>query len=423
MSGNHASNSAVNAQTSAQTNMSQTTGGENSGLSSHERLEGTSTHRETSSSPAPDGDLDESHSFHLQPASVALLSACNNIVESFWGQKCSKSTALLSIHEILAKSIPNDPKSLDEAFAQYLEIIDNHENYLSRVEKRGRQNPSDEHAGTAACSDDEGHTDEQEPHAKQSRIDESEFPWNVADFIHTITLSPSLSRSLKLLQLYTVDPKGCKRSLTNSPTCPEFPDSKWTNVLAGRAINLDHVLSGYYSVSNNDERSESIGNVEIKFGTASPTKLVSTAGDWSIAWNRTSRATIVAFPHRAGELANYGEYIIGLFGATDTLFHSRVIAYDRAVRRRVGSRRDLELTDIHKFGDLKQLHMDSTGAAIIHNSVVTAKPGSSSRKQSEPCNRWNDGLCILDDKVCRCLHICNNCLKAGHKSPECHSKL
>jgi hypothetical protein len=168
-----------------------------------------------------------------------------------------------------------------------------------------------------------------------------------------------------LLQCYATDPKKAKRSLTNSPICPEFPESEWTNVLAGRAVNLDHVLSGYYSISNNDERTEHVGEVEIKFGTISPTKVVSTAGDWSIAWNRTSRATTVAFPHRAGELGDYSEYIIGLFGATDILFHDRVIAYDRALRRRVGSRRDLELTDIHKFGDLKQLHMDSTGAAAV----------------------------------------------------------
>ena len=47
---------------------------------------------------------------------------------------------------------------------------------------------------------------------------------------------------------------------------------------------------------------------------------------------------IIAFPHWASELVDYGEYIIGLFGATDVLFHDCVIAYDRAVRHRIGSR-------------------------------------------------------------------------------------
>jgi len=82
--------------------------------------------------------------------------------------------------------------------------------------------------------------------------------------------------------------KGMKCSLVNSLTCPEFPDSEWTNILAGRAINLDAVLSGYYSTSNNDEQVEEIGDLEIQFGTVNPTKTVSATGDWSIAWNQAS---------------------------------------------------------------------------------------------------------------------------------------
>ena len=357
----------------------------------------------------------------LDLGSIAVLAACDAVVNEFRAQKCSKPNALRSLQNILTKAIPNDEKSLDEAFGRYITIIENHEGLLSRAEKRGHRGPSNEFAGQrAAFFDDEEPMNECEPPAaKRARTDESEFPWSVSGLIHSTVLSPSLDRSLKLLQLYAVDPKKAKRSLTNSPTCPEFPDSEWTNILAGRAVNLDHVLSGYYSVSNNDERTESIGDVEIKFGAVSPSKLVSTAGDWSIAWNCTSRATNVAFPHRASELADYSEYIIGLFGATDVLFHDRVIAYDRAVRRRIGSRRDLELTDIHKFSDLKQLHMDSTGAAVIYRSVVNAKP-TSSCKRSEPCNRWNEGLCTLDEKVCRRLHICNKCSLPGHKSPDCH---
>ena len=377
----------------------------------NEQREQTPDLREVSPEDIGNGGLD--------PGSLAVLTACDIVINNFRGQKCSKPTALRSLQNILFKAIPNDEKSLDEAIGHYLTILENHEKSLSRAEKRGH--PSDEFAGQgAALFEDDGPNNEHEPPVvKRVRTDEPEFPWSVSDFIHSAVLSPSLDRSLKLLQLYSVDPKKAKRSLANSPTCPEFPDSEWTNILAGRAVNLDHVLSGYYSVSNNDERTESIGDVEIKFGTVSPTKLVSTTGDWSIAWNRTSRATTVAFPHRASELIDYSKYIIGLFGATDTIFHDRVIAYDRAVRRRIGSRRDLELTDIHKFGDLKHLHMDSTGAAIIYRSVINAKPASS-RRRTEPCNRWNEGLCILDDRICRRLHICNKCLQAGHKSPDCH---
>ena len=405
----------------AETQLSQNTTGDNSThYGPDEQQEHAPGSRDTSPEPEDNGSSGVAPPARpLNSGSIAVLAACDTVIKKFREQKCSKPAAIRSLQSILSKAIPNDDESLDEVFGRYLIVLENHEKSMARAEKRGHQDPSDKFAGQgAALFEDEGHTDEHEPPtAKKARTDESDFPWAISNFIHSTVLSPSLDRSLKLLQLYAVDPKKAKRSLTNSPTCPEFPDSEWTNVLAGRAVNLDHVLSGYYSVSNNDERTESIGDVEIKFGAVSPTKLVYTAGDWSIAWNRTSRATSAAFPHRASE--DYSEYIIGLFGATDILFHDRVIAYDHAVRRRIGSRRDLELTDIHKFSDLKQLHMDSTGAAVIHRSVINAKPASS-RKHTEPCNRWNEGLCILDDSACRRLHICNKCLQAGHKSSNCH---
>lgn len=359
MSGGNATSN--NPETETPTQLSHSTSGENptSGAGPSRQQRG----RDSSTSPQPDFD-GENERPGLDPASLTLLSACNTIIEDFRGRKCGKPTALRSIQSILSKAIQQDDKSLDDAFGRYLEIIENHERSLLRAEKRGHQDHSTGNELVDSDFIEGGPMDEPEPQVKRAWVDESEFPWAISDQIHSAVLSPSLDRSLKLLKCYAVDPKRAKRSLTNSPTCPEFPDSEWTNVLAGRAVNLDHVLSGYYSTSISDERTESVGEVEIKFGTISPTKLVSTAGDWSIAWNRTSRATAVVFPHRAGELGDYSEYIIGLFGATDILFHDRVIAYDRALRRRVGSRRDLELTDIHKFGDLKQLHMDFTGAAV-----------------------------------------------------------
>ena len=73
-------------------------------------------------------------------------------------------------------------------------------------------------------------------------------PFNVG----MILLSPSLRSTLELLELYVIDPRGTKCSLVNSPTCSEFLDSEWTNILAGRTINLDAVLSDYYLTSNNN---------------------------------------------------------------------------------------------------------------------------------------------------------------------------
>ncbi|EDR15657.1 uncharacterized protein LACBIDRAFT_300794 [Laccaria bicolor S238N-H82] len=348
------------------------------------------------------------------PVSIAALAACNKPIEDFRASNISKATALSRIYTTLTDALPADPTGVEEAFARYIVILENHEHHLSEAKRRSNRQRSK--------SPVEEQFDEEELSrpTKRAKPDESQYPWVVSDFIHSVTLSPSPTASLDLLKLYSVDPKGTKRSLINSPTCPEFPDSEWTNILAGRAVNLDTVLTGYYSTSNNDERIESIGDLNIKFGTVAPTKIVSSAGEWTIAWNRASRATSMAFPHRAGELANYAEYIIALFAATDILFHDRVILFDKAVRRRVGSRRDLELTHFDKFADLRTAHMDSIGAAVVQRLPISKVP-LTSRKKQEACNRWNEGLCLLDGSQCRRLHVCNKCSKGGHKGPECPS--
>jgi hypothetical protein len=81
-----------------------------------------------------------------------------------------------------------------------------------------------------------------------------------------------------LLKLYTSDPKRAKSDLLNQPDCPEFPDGGWKNILAGHAINLDNILSGYHSTSNNDKHIKIVGDMEFKVPSVSPNKIVSTIG-------------------------------------------------------------------------------------------------------------------------------------------------
>jgi len=353
------------------------------------------------------------------PAAVATQAVCSKMVDDFRSSKISKGTTLSRIHTTLVDALPEDLSAVEDSFTRYLSIVEDHECHLAQAKQCGNKRSVDN--GEHQDDGDEGEPESESPiSTKRTKPNDSQYPWIVSDFIRNITLSPSLTATLDLLKLYAIDLKDMKRSLVNSPSCPEFPDSEWTNILAGRAVNLDAVLSGYYSTSNNDERVESIGEVEIKFGTVALTKVVSSAGEWTISWNRTSCATSTAFPHRAGELADYVEYMVRLFAATDIHFHDRVILFDKAVRRRIGSHRDLELTDFNKFADLKAAHMDSTGAAVVQRASLATK-SQSSRKKQEACNQWNDNLCLLDSSQCRRLHVCNKCSKGRHKGPDCPS--
>jgi hypothetical protein len=144
---------------------------------------------------------------------------------------------------------------------------------------------------------------------KKPKVDESAFEWTGNESCKTTTMSHNLIKMLKFLGVYTMDPKMTKILLTNSPACPEFPDPEWKNIITGKAVNLDAVLSGQLSTTNNDLKVERFRDLELSFGAVEPTKVVKNGGDWCIAWNRTVRATIFAFPHQLQELTGCGEYI------------------------------------------------------------------------------------------------------------------
>lgn len=349
----------------------------------------------------------------LDPAVQAILTKCDLIIEQYRLSRVSKSKAASSIYAELKKAVGPDEEAFDTSFSSFMSALDNHDAQEFTAAQHGRRR-------SASPIDDFGDEDEMAPAPKRAKtVDSSQFPWVIADTIHHVELSSSLAETLRLLILYADDPKAAKRSITNSPSCPEFPNSEWTNLLAGRAVNLDAVFSGYFSTSNNDERIETVGALEIKFGSVTPSKTISNAGEWNTAWIRTIRAVTAAFPHRSEELSHYGDYINSFFSATQTNFHNRIILFDKAVRRRVGSVRSLGLTDFHKFADLKTAHTESIGVAVKCPSEPVTRAHPSRRGRLEACNKWNDGSCTLQGSACRRLHICNLCLKAGHKAPQC----
>ncbi|EIN05651.1 hypothetical protein PUNSTDRAFT_21655, partial [Punctularia strigosozonata HHB-11173 SS5] len=152
---------------------------------------------------------------------------------------------------------------------------------------------------------------------------------------------------------FAKDYKLAKRLLVNSPRCPQFPDAEWDNILKGRPVDFDRVLSGTFSIAFNDKQTEKIGEIEIAVGAAAPAKIVRTHGEWTIAWEQYVAAITFVFPWRTSELHGYGQSVLRLFSTIIPSLHNRVICYDKAVRTRVAQRRDLLLTDVEGYADLK----------------------------------------------------------------------
>jgi hypothetical protein len=213
-------------------------------------------------------------------------------------------------------------------------------------------------AGPSKCprtANADGDEDDDE-YKRQTRLDYEALPWNQRlQGEEGNQLSLSLQKTQSLLTNFTQDLKQAKSSLLNcGKSYPQFPDSEWGNLLGGKAINLDHVLLGMYSVSHDEKGVQPISKgTEILHGSSKPAETVKTHGEWVIAWNALVDTTLFVFDHRDQELKEYRSHIMHYFASTTTKQHDHIINYDKAVWIRVAQRRDLELTYYHEFSDLQ----------------------------------------------------------------------
>ncbi|KAI0829215.1 hypothetical protein BC628DRAFT_1315194, partial [Trametes gibbosa] len=261
---------------------------------------------------------------------------------------------------------------------------------------------------------------------KRTRVNPAKYAWAATDFLLEMRLNPNVSRTLELIKLYGEDLPQAKRDVSASPSAPEFPESEWTNVLAGRAIDLDHVFMGRYTATADEKVTEHIGGLEVLFRAPVAAKKVGSFGDWVYAWKHASLATMFAFPHQQEELDAYGEFIIGLFGALVPVIHERVLDFDRAVCKRVGSAKHFSLTDFANFANLKIQYIDSCGANIYcaEVSLSSSSKGRGGRgagnRKTEMCHNYNSNVgCKALAHTCRFRHSCLGCGADSHKRFEC----
>ncbi|KAI0652848.1 hypothetical protein C8Q70DRAFT_929169, partial [Cubamyces menziesii] len=243
------------------------------------------------------------------------------------------------------------------------------------------------------------------------------------DFLLESHLHPHILHTLELLRNYGKDIAQAKWAISNSPSAPEFPNSEWTSVLSGRAIDLDHVFTGRYTPGPEEPVTEAISGIEFSINHPVAAKRITTCGDWVFAWGRATRATVFAFPHRRDKLVAYGEYIRGLSRALAPAVHAQVLNFDHTVRKQVGSARNLRLTNFESFANLKIQYINSCGANIYHTEVSTSLAGRPKRsppaRQKEACRRWNTGTCSRKASECCFQHVCINCNGDGHRKADC----
>ncbi|KAI0718716.1 hypothetical protein C8T65DRAFT_570178, partial [Cerioporus squamosus] len=240
------------------------------------------------------------------------------------------------------------------------------------------------------------------------------------------SIRPEVARTAELLDEYRVDVAAAKADLLRSTIAPEFPDSQWTNLLLGKPVDFDTLLSSHYSSKGDDKRVEQIGDVELSFGSREPTRKVSSYGDWVTAFEMYRDATLFAFSHRKNELSTYRTHIIGQFKNNNDVFAGRVIEYDRAVRKKVSENRSLLLSDVFEFFGLYVQFIAPTGANVVATAVEAASgpgggrvKGKSTARKAEPCQRYNADRCPNFASTCRYRHVCSGCNAKGHMVSDC----
>ncbi|PBK81347.1 hypothetical protein ARMGADRAFT_1091370 [Armillaria gallica] len=195
------------------------------------------------------------------------------------------------LHQMLPKrkSPSRHDADFNNALRIYIEMLDNYENKQRVLHQDGENQmrartgnevekgrPGRPQAADFHDEEDEGENEgggDSEPEegpdnnvgkddgpgpAKRPRIDESQFPWQPVQEISSALLHPELQLTLELVENYTLNLKAARRSLTNSPECPEFPKEQWLTLLAEKAINLDSIFTADHSTSINEVQTHKI---------------------------------------------------------------------------------------------------------------------------------------------------------------------
>jgi hypothetical protein len=172
----------------------------------------------------------------------------------------------MRIQEAIFETDGISDENAEAGFGSFIAAIENHNAEVAMASGRGKESRGKESGSKCRApspeSDPEYEYDNEADRVKKPKVDEGDFPWVKSGEFRRTALSASLSKMHDLIRLFSIDPKLMKRSLINSPDCPKFPDAEWNNVIAGRAINLDSVLTGQFSTSNNDVKTSKVGDIE-----------------------------------------------------------------------------------------------------------------------------------------------------------------
>ncbi|KIY49597.1 hypothetical protein FISHEDRAFT_72909 [Fistulina hepatica ATCC 64428] len=343
---------------------------------------------------------------------VTAISECENVVERFRAGDISKTRAVIEIQ----RHIPftgdfNDENALvahSSTLQSFFDRLDSFERIRESTTggsetqatdsgpSSSRTEPVDEGEETESRATKrqrrEASSEEDEDVGKGGRkLDIAHLPWNsrktMCD-LEAANAKPSFTsgavghdartlsilRTVEILETINVDAKRAKTNLLLSLDVPQFPESQWTKLLSGATADFDQVLSGLYASADVERTTERIGNLEFSYTNTTPSKRVTTFGDWTTAFESFAEAFTFIFPHRSNETRTYAQHIKSFFKARPIAEHSGVIAYDSATCKFASSSAPLDLPLAEQAQRRERVHVSGTINDRAESPAETGMP-------------------------------------------------
>ena len=378
-------------------------------------------------------------------STLDIVRELDRIVDQFRNKLLTKSRAIASITSKLGFNISKEEPEKDAALDQYLSSIEAVERLSLEAIRHGSNVPfepqgnveetatllkpksskrthgrepsePDDSSDSGSSSDSE---DDRGTSSKKKRIFEKDMPWYTRENFARQSGEPSSVESRRIILHLGDNISAVKKWILVAHTAPRgFPPSEWENIIKGKSVSLDVVLSSLHHIAPIKENVGHVGSTEISLGRTEPTRRVQTSGEWTSAWNSTIKATIFIFPHREKELRDYGDYIDREFSSKVVEAHRKIILYDAAVRSEVGGGQNILLTDRYQFQHLYSAIVMPDG--IESRFGQGANSSGTNKSQPEICRRFNsENGCPNKASNCRYRHVCARCKRRDHNDKNC----
>ena len=351
-----------------------------------------------------------------------VAARCINIVEQYRAETISKGDAIYEF----AKAIPAGEDGTTEApgktLESYISMLDDwdHERTLSETDEQREEAQNEEnnsgagnkgHKQAERNDKDEYDAECNEPIHRRLKIDPEQFPWSTSDRIEGSALRNKCAATRNLIVNYSLDVKLAKAHL-NSGVAPKFPDTEWKSLLSGLAINLDTVFS---------VRSETLQSQREKQQHLKQSKQPVIG---SLPGTKQQQQPPLLSHIGAKNVKNTADtYLTSLPPLQKSTTASSSTMTEPCTNKSCSAETSCSLTSPNLV--TCEFNSSTSEAQTLVCKQCQAQSNTSrclSKQSSDPCLRWNRGVCPSTAERCFYKHICSYCRKPDHVNNACPNK-